>query len=146
MTEKRREKISGITHPWVYMGMLFSTFCWHVEDLWVNSLNYNHKGSIKTWYIVPGDYKDKFDDYVRNTYCTNSQKKNLLDRITFMIDPLELIKNGIPVYKTYQRPRDFICTFFRVSFFLSRLIIAASPRALMSERQLTLCHLTLLTG
>ncbi len=29
-----------------------------------------------------------------------------------MVDPLELIKSGIPVYKTYQRPRDFVCTFF----------------------------------
>ena len=61
MTEKRREKISGITHPWVYMGMQFSSFCWHVEDLWVNSLNYNHKGGTKTWYIIPGAYKEKFD-------------------------------------------------------------------------------------
>ena len=76
-------------------------------------------------------YKDKFDDYVRNAYCTNSQKKNLLDRITFMIDPLELIKNGIPVYKTYQRPRDYICTFFRVFSPLFRHIIADSPRVSM---------------
>lgn len=29
-----------------------------------------------------------------------------------MIDPLELIKVGIPVYKSHQRPHDFICTFF----------------------------------
>jgi hypothetical protein len=96
------------------MGMLFSTFCWHVEDLWVNSLNYSHKGSIKTWYIIPGEYKDKFDDYVRKHYCLSSQKKTLLERITFMIDPLELIKAGIPVYKTFQRARDFVCTFFKV--------------------------------
>lgn len=24
-----------------------------------------------------------------------------------------MIKEGIPVYKTYQRPRDFVCTFFK---------------------------------
>jgi hypothetical protein len=30
-----------------------------------------------------------------------------------MIDPLELIKAGISVYKTYQRPKDYICTFFK---------------------------------
>lgn len=55
--EKRKEKISGISYPWLYMGMLFSSFCWHVEDLFLNSLNYNHKGSTKTWYVVPGSYK-----------------------------------------------------------------------------------------
>ena len=96
--------------------MLFSTFCWHVEDLWVNSLNYNHKGSIKTWYIIPGNYKEKFDEYVRSKYCNNTLKKNLLEKLTFMIDPLELIQNGIPVYKTYQRARDYICTFFKVFY------------------------------
>lgn len=29
-----------------------------------------------------------------------------------MVDPLEIMSAGIPVYKAYQRPRDFICTFF----------------------------------
>ena len=112
MTEQRKEKVSGITHPWVYMGALFSTFCWHVEDLGVNSLNYNHKGGIKTWYVVPGSHKENFNSYVKKKYCLNSHKQSLLDRITFMVDPLELINAGIPVYKAYQRPRDFICTFF----------------------------------
>jgi len=46
------------------MGMMFSSFCWHVEDLGVNSINYNHTGSIKTWYIIPESDKDKFDEYV----------------------------------------------------------------------------------
>ena len=34
-----------------------------------------------------------------------------------MIDPIEIIKNGIPVYKAYQRPKEYICTFFKVKFF-----------------------------
>lgn len=62
---KQKERhISGITMPWVYMGMLFSTFCWHVEDLWLNSINYSHKGAIKTWYVIPEADKEKFDQYV----------------------------------------------------------------------------------
>jgi histone demethylase JARID1 len=64
MSEENNEKISGITIPWVYMGMLFSTFCWHVEDLWLNSLNYSHKGSTKTWYIIPESDKDAFDSFI----------------------------------------------------------------------------------
>lgn len=88
MSQERKEKVSGITHPWVYMGCLFSSFCWHVEDLWVNSLNYNHKGGIKTWYVIPGSHKEAFDTYVKNKYCTGAHKQTLLDRITFMVDPL----------------------------------------------------------
>jgi histone demethylase JARID1 len=88
MTVERNEKVSGITHPWVYMGVLFSSFCWHVEDLGVNSLNYNHKGGIKTWYVVPGSHKANFDSYVKEKYCINSHKQTLLNRITFMINPL----------------------------------------------------------
>jgi hypothetical protein len=29
-----------------------------------------------------------------------------------MIDPIELIENGIKVYKAYQRPHEYILTLF----------------------------------
>lgn len=57
VSDRNKENISGINIPWVYMGMMFSTFCWHVEDLWLNSLNYNHKGATKTWYVIPAEDK-----------------------------------------------------------------------------------------
>lgn len=82
------------------MGMLFSTFCWHVEDLWINSLNYNHKGGVKIWYVIPRKYKEKFDRFV----AKKTGRNDLLDKITFMIDPLEIMKAGIPIYKAHQNP------------------------------------------
>ena len=45
----KTDNISGITSPWIYFGMLFASFCWHVEDLYMYSINYMHKGDPKTW-------------------------------------------------------------------------------------------------
>jgi hypothetical protein len=71
------------------MGMKFASFCWHVEDLYINSLNYNHKGATKTWYIVPAKYKEEFDKFVKRKYPKQLESKpDFLHRITLMIDPL----------------------------------------------------------
>ena len=41
--------INGINVPWLYMGMLFSSFCWHNEDNYLYSINYHHFGAVKQW-------------------------------------------------------------------------------------------------
>ena len=49
----RLNDINGINLPWLYIGMRFATFCWHYEDLMLNSINYAHWGAPKQWYAVP---------------------------------------------------------------------------------------------
>ena len=57
--------MSGINVPWVYVGMKFSTFCWHYEDLMLPSINYSHYGKPKLWYGVPENNREKFDRVVK---------------------------------------------------------------------------------
>ncbi|RYH13092.1 hypothetical protein EON65_36480, partial [archaeon] len=53
--------INGINVPWLYMGMLFATFCWHNEDNYLYSINYSHYGAVKQWYGVPGSQAEQFE-------------------------------------------------------------------------------------
>lgn len=39
------DNIAGVMVPWLYIGMLFSSFCWHFEDHCFYSMNYHH------WYV-----------------------------------------------------------------------------------------------
>ena len=47
--------VEGLTYPWLYFGALFSTFCWHVEDHFLYSVNYLHTGASKTWFVLSID-------------------------------------------------------------------------------------------
>ncbi|CAH2038553.1 unnamed protein product [Thlaspi arvense] len=57
--------ISGVLVPWLYIGMCFSSFCWHVEDHHLYSLNYMHWGAPKLWYGVGGKDAVKLEEAMR---------------------------------------------------------------------------------
>jgi len=106
---RKQESISGISSPWMYSGMLFASFCWHVEDLYMYSINYMHKGASKTWshnknlsmlnvfrYCVPGDYKEAFDDVIKEKFGLLFIKNpSLLYSIVLTMNPLELVKRNV---------------------------------------------------
>ena len=58
--------IPGVTTPMLYHGTLFSTFSWHIEDLYLNSINYHHVGACKTWYGVAAQHADAFEQVVQD--------------------------------------------------------------------------------
>ena len=108
------DDIPGLTTPWVYCGMLFATFCWHVEDHYLASVNYAHKGSAKTWYGIPGTDAEKFEDIARTTVPSLfKENPDKLYHITMVVPPGQLIENDVKVVKLVQKPGDFVVTFPR---------------------------------
>ena len=59
--DRAQADISGVNVPWLYVGMLFSTFCWHNEDNYLYSINYSHHGAVKQWYGVPGSQSEALE-------------------------------------------------------------------------------------
>jgi hypothetical protein len=103
--------ISGLTQPWVYFGMLFSTFCWHVEDLYMYSLNYMYYGKPKIWYSVSHNQKEKLDQFILNRKLSlDSHDPYILHKLILLVDPSELVQNGIEVFRAVQYPGDVIVT------------------------------------
>lgn len=108
----RIKEISGINVPWLYVGMKYSTFCWHYEDLMLYSINYNHWGKAKLWYGVPEDHREKFEKAARQkNFLLFKKDPNILLDINTMIDPVYLQQQKVKVYKTLQMPGEFIMTF-----------------------------------
>ena len=107
-----RVPVPGINVPWLYVGMLFSTFCWHNEDNYLASINAHHVGAPKQWYGVPGVSSGKFEDVVRK-FLSQTIKKipDLLHHMNTQFSPSLLRANGVPVYQVRQNPGEFVVTF-----------------------------------
>merc|ERR1719410_2557900 len=106
--------ISGMKVPWLYVGMCFSTFCWHVEDHWTPSINYLHWGEPKTWYGIPSKYAEKAEEVMRQSAKELfAGQPDLLHHIVTTMNPNVLQAHGIPVFRIDQRPGEFIITFPR---------------------------------
>uniref|UniRef100_A0A7S2SRM7 JmjC domain-containing protein n=1 Tax=Rhizochromulina marina TaxID=1034831 RepID=A0A7S2SRM7_9STRA len=104
--------IDGVNRPWLYMGMLFSSFCWHREDINLASVNYMHCGAGKHWYGVPGAKSKAFRNAMKKVMKLRLKEvPDLEHHITTQISPSTLISNQVPVYKTIQEAGQFIVTF-----------------------------------
>lgn len=109
-----KSDISGMTVPWVYVGMIFSTFCWHAEDHWAYSANYQHFGATKTWYGIPGEDAEKFEAAMREAVPELFETQpDLLFQLVTLLTPEQLKKAGVRVYALDQRAGQFVITFPR---------------------------------
>ena len=106
--------ISGMKVPWLYVGMCFSTFCWHVEDHWTPSINFLHWGEPKTWYGIPSTHAEKAETVMRESAVELFQAQpDLLHHIVTTMNPNVLQAHGVPVYRMDQYAGEFIITFSR---------------------------------
>lgn len=107
-----KSDISGMTVPWLYVGMVFSTFCWHNEDHYTYSANYQHFGDTKTWYGIPGEDAERFEEAMRNAVPELFEKQpDLLFQLVTLLSPEQLQKAGVNVYAVDQRAGQMVITF-----------------------------------
>ncbi|KAJ5517810.1 Zinc finger PHD-type [Penicillium expansum] len=107
-----KSDISGMTVPWVYVGMCFSTFCWHNEDHYAYSANYQHFGATKTWYGIPGADAEAFETAMRDAVPELFEgQPDLLFQLVTLMPPDKLRKAGVNVYAVDQRAGQFVLTF-----------------------------------
>ncbi|KAL7982263.1 hypothetical protein Chor_009861 [Crotalus horridus] len=106
--------ISGMKVPWLYVGMCFSSFCWHIEDHWSYSINYLHWGEPKTWYGVPSHAAEQLEAVMRELAPELFETQpDLLHQLVTIMNPNILMEHGVPVYRTNQCAGEFVVTFPR---------------------------------
>uniref|UniRef100_A0A6Q2Y4P2 [histone H3]-trimethyl-L-lysine(4) demethylase n=1 Tax=Esox lucius TaxID=8010 RepID=A0A6Q2Y4P2_ESOLU len=106
--------ISGMKVPWLYVGMCFSSFCWHIEDHWSYSINFLHWGEPKTWYGVPAHAAEQLEAVMKKLApeLFDSQP-DLLHQLVTIMNPNVLMEHGVPVFRTNQCAGEFVVTFPR---------------------------------
>ncbi|PIA45403.1 hypothetical protein AQUCO_01700743v1 [Aquilegia coerulea] len=109
-----KSDISGVIVPWLYIGMCFSSFCWHVEDHYLYSLNYMHWGAPKLWYGVPGEEAQKLEEAMKKHLPDLFEEHpDLLHKLVTQLSPSILTSENVPVYRCVQNPKEFVLTFPR---------------------------------
>ena len=88
--------MSGINIPWLYVGMKYSTFCWHYEDLMLNAINYHHWGKPKLWYAVAEADRERFERAVKQKVALLfKDDPNILHGVITMISPTFLLEQNV---------------------------------------------------
>ena len=106
-------EISGMTLPWLYVGSKFSTFCWHMEDQYTLSANYQHEGLPKIWYSVSPQSCFEFGKRLYEmTPDLFLKDNNLIHQLTTLVSPYDpTLNKEIKFFKAIQYPGEFIITF-----------------------------------
>lgn len=107
--------ISGMNVPWLYIGSKFSTFCWHMEDQYTFSANYQIEGNQKIWYCIPPRQYSNFQKMLCHlTPDLFIKQPDLMHQLISLVSPYDtqlFKKFKIDCFKAIQNPNEFIITF-----------------------------------
>ncbi|CAN6216771.1 unnamed protein product [Urochloa humidicola] len=99
--------------------MCFSSFCWHVDDHHLYSLNYMPWGAPKMCMCYGVPEKDAVNLEAamwKHLPELFEEQPDLLHNLVTQFS-LSLLKSGVPVYRCVQHEGNFILTFPRAYFF-----------------------------
>ncbi|PFH33963.1 histone lysine demethylase JMJC1/KDM5D/JARID1D [Besnoitia besnoiti] len=99
--------VAGVTSPWLYIGMVFSTFCWHTEDNYFAACNYHHWGSPKIWYLIPPSRAPSVERLLQS-YLVEKDSDYVLHSLTVQLPPSLFVENRLPVYRIEQHANEFL--------------------------------------
>lgn len=66
-----------------------------------------HKGEPKTWYIIPEEEKEKFEEVIKEKYEDIFKKRpNIMNHIILQMNPLEIMKKNVKQKKTHIKNKS----------------------------------------
>ncbi|TDH67409.1 hypothetical protein CCR75_000094 [Bremia lactucae] len=117
----RKIDLPGVTQSMLYFGMWRAMFAFHTEDMDLYSINYLHTGKPKFWYGVPpyaGTNKlsllaaNQLERAAQSMFPEKHHEcHQFLRHKTSLISPARLKEFGVPFYRAYQKPGEFVITF-----------------------------------
>lgn len=106
------QKLPGVNDAYLYAGLWKATFSWHLEDQDLYSINYIHFGAPKQWYSIPQQYKQKFDEVMKDTFPQDyANCHDFLRHKTFLVSPAYLESRGVKVNKVIHNEQEFMITY-----------------------------------
>ena len=112
LLKRLRHKIPGVNSTYLYLGMWKATFCWHVEDMDLYSINYIHFGAPKQWYSISQRDGEQFEAVMKANFSSDYEHcPQFIRHKTFHFSPAALAQHGIKVNRVVHREGEFIITF-----------------------------------
>ena len=139
---------SGVTTPYLHLGMWSSCVGIHIDDYDLISLNYLHHGAPKVWYIIHPSSYTKFEELVNelklfsDASSSSSSCLSPLQHQTLLINPSFLSLHGIEFFKIEQKSNELVVIFpgiyhfyFNTGFNLTETVRYALPSWLEFQRR-----------
>ena len=107
------QKVPGVNTAYLYLGMWKATFAWHLEDVDLYSINYNHFGAPKQWYSISQEDAPRFEQVMRSIWPNDAKNcDQFLRHKTYLVSPSILQSQfGITVNKMVHYEGEFVITY-----------------------------------